>query len=182
MIPSNTEQFIAFQVGKLRLLDTLQFLNASLDRLVNTLPADAFKFTSEFFPSPDLVKQKQIYPYKYMTDRSKFDEQHLPPKEKFYSALSESDITDKEYERALQAWNNFRCKNLQDYHNAYFQSDVLLLADVFEYFRSVCAKNYGLDPAHFCTTPGLSLQTCLKMTAAKIGTVHGSRETSIYRE
>ena len=168
VIPSNTEQFIAFQLGKLRFLDSLQFLNASLDRLVNTLPADAFKFTSKFSPSPDLAKQKQVYPYEYMTDRSKFDEQRLPPKEKFYSALSESDITDEEYERALQAWDAFCCKNLQDYHNAYLQSDVLLLADVFEHFRSVCAKNYGLDPTHFYTTPGLSFQACLKMTGVKL--------------
>jgi len=103
-----------------------------------------------------------------MTDRSKFDEQQLPPKEKFYSALSESNITDEEYERALQAWDVFRCKNLQDYHNAYLQSDVLLLADVFEHFRSVCMKNYALDPAHFYTTPGLAFQACLKMTGAKL--------------
>jgi len=70
VIPSNTEQFIAFQLGKLRFLDSLQFLNASLDKLVNTLPADAFKFTSKFSPSPDLVKQKQIFPYEYMTDQT----------------------------------------------------------------------------------------------------------------
>jgi len=43
VIPSNTEKFIAFQIGKLRFLDRLQFLNASLDSLVNTLPADAFR-------------------------------------------------------------------------------------------------------------------------------------------
>jgi len=29
-------------------------------------------------------------------------------------------------------------------------------------------NNYGLDPAHFYTTPGLSFQACLKMTGAKL--------------
>jgi len=31
VIPSNTEEFIAFQIGKLRFLDSFQFLTASLD-------------------------------------------------------------------------------------------------------------------------------------------------------
>ena len=35
--PSNTEKFVAFQISKLWFLDSLQFLNASLDKLVGTL-------------------------------------------------------------------------------------------------------------------------------------------------
>ena len=38
----------------------------------------------------------------------------------------------------------------------------------WQHFRSVCMKNYGLDPAHFHTSPGLSFQACLKMTGAKL--------------
>jgi len=45
---------------------------------------------------------------------------------------------------------------MKNFHDAYLTTDVLLLADVFEHFRSVCLQNYGLDPAHFYTTPGLS--------------------------
>ena len=168
VIPSNTEKFIAFQIGKLRFLDSLQFLNASLNRLVDTLSADAFKFTSKFTPSPDLARQKGVYPYEYVTDPSKFTETRLPPKDKFYSALNETDITDEDYDRAQQIWNIFNCRTLRDYHNAYLMMDVLLLADVFENFREMCLKNYRLDPAHFYTTPGLSFQACLKMTGVKL--------------
>ena len=78
VIPSNTEKFVAFQIGMLRFLDSFQFLGASLDKLVSTLPADAFKFTSKFSPRPDMAKRKGYYPYEFMTDRSKFDETHLP--------------------------------------------------------------------------------------------------------
>ena len=46
----------------------------------------------------------------------------------------------------------------------YFQSDTLLLADVFEKFGSVCIKMYELDPAHFLTAPELAWQACLKIT------------------
>jgi len=75
-------------------LDSLQFLNASLDKLVGTLSTDAFKYTSKFFPSPQLARQKGVYPYEYVTDPSKFEETCLPPKDKFYSAQNESEITD----------------------------------------------------------------------------------------
>ena len=103
VIPSNTEKFVAFQIGKLRFLDNLQFLNASLDKLVGTLPSDAFVYTTKFSPSPDLAKQKGLLPCEYLTDRSKFDETCLPPKYAFYSAVTESTITDAEHERAQQA-------------------------------------------------------------------------------
>ena len=53
---------------------------------------------------------------------------------------------------------------LLDYHELYNETDVLLLADVFENFRDLCLKIYGLDPAHYFTAPGLSWDACLKMT------------------
>ena len=45
------------------------------------------------------------------------------------------------------------------YHDNYIKADVLLLAVVF---RDTCLKNYGLDPAHFYTAPGLAWQALLK--------------------
>ena len=59
-------------------------------------------------------------------------------------------------------------KHLQDYHNLYNETDVLLLADVFENFRNICMENHKLDPAHYFTAPGLSWDACLKMTNVKL--------------
>ena len=53
---------------------------------------------------------------------------------------------------------------LGEYHDLYLRTDVILLANVFEMFRRVCLRNYGLDPAHFYTAPGLAWQACLKKT------------------
>ena len=37
VIPANTETFIAVDIGQLRFMDSLRFLSASLDALVNNL-------------------------------------------------------------------------------------------------------------------------------------------------
>ena len=103
-----------------------------------------------------------------MDSFEKFDETQLPEKEKFYSSLTREDITDEEYERAKQVWETFGCRNLGDYHNLYVATDTLLLADVFENFRKVCQEKYGLDPAHYYSTPGLSWDALLKKTGVEL--------------
>ena len=47
-----------------------------------------------------LLLRKDIYPYEYMDDWNRFNETSLPLKEEFYSSLSLSNISDKEYEYA----------------------------------------------------------------------------------
>ena len=39
---------------------------------------------------------------------------------------------------------------------------------MFEQFRTLCLKEYELDPAHFCTTPGLAFEACLKRTKVEL--------------
>ena len=56
-----------------------------------------------------------------------------------------------------------------EYHDLYLEMDVILSANVFEAFRKVCPKNYGLDPAHFYTAPGLAWKACLKKTRIRLG-------------
>ena len=50
----------------------------------------------------------------------------------------------------------------------YVQSDATQLADIFEQFRALCLREYELDPAYFCTTPGLTMKVCLKKTNVKL--------------
>ena len=78
-------------------------------------------------------------------------------------------ISDQDYKHAQQVWNRITSEHenitLGDYHDVYFATDVLLLADIFETFRDTRLKHYKLDPAHFYTTPGLSWQALLKTAA-----------------
>ena len=55
-----------------------------------------------------------------------------------------------------------------EYHDLYVQSDMALLADVFENFRDKCIKIYRLDPAYFLTAPGLAWRACLKKNRSRI--------------
>ena len=57
---------------------------------------------------------------------------------------------------------------MRGYHDLYLESDVLLLADVFENFRNVCLKNYKLDPAWYYTSPGIAWKAALKMTGVEL--------------
>ena len=153
------------------------------------------------------------------TDLSSFS---LSPQDKFFSKLTDSGISDEDYQHALNVWNTFQCQDLGKqskvhfflfkqllvqcwcwhecclqfwdlwsfffwqtlllmyfpyflfsffflfflgmYHDIYLESDVYLLADVFEHFRTTALSTYGLDPAHYLSLPGFSWDALLKQT------------------
>ena len=64
------------------------------------------------------------------------------------------DITHADYAHVKRVCKDFETKNLGEYHDLYVQSDTLLLADVFENFRSMGLEIYELNPAKFLSTPG----------------------------
>ena len=70
----------------------------------------------------DLLTDKGVYPYDYFTSFDKFRERQLPPKEKFYSNLTESNIEDDEYERALKIWEHFGIRNLRTIPRLVFEN------------------------------------------------------------
>ena len=82
----------------------------------------------------DLVKQKGIYLYEYMSDFKKFKEE-LPSKERFYSYLTGKNISYKEYEHVFNVWNKFEMKMMKDYHNLCLKYDVLLLVKMCQYLH-----------------------------------------------
>ena len=187
-IPNNEEKYISFTkntvVGsytnkegktkpikhKIRFIDSFKFMSTSLESLVNNLPDDAFNNLERYYKGEklNLVKGKGVYPYEYMDSLERFKENKLPPKEAFYSRLTGEGINDEDYERAKKVWKVFGMKTLQDYHDLYNVTDVLLLADVFENFRNICMENYKLDPAHYFTAPGLAWDACLKITGVEL--------------
>ncbi|XP_068742088.1 uncharacterized protein [Montipora capricornis] len=144
-------------------------MTASLEKLVSNLAKEGdakfhvLKRHIEASKVP-LLLRKGVYPYDYMDDMSKFHKRQLPSKEAFLSQLTEEHISDEDYQHAQIVFTSFQLQTLGKYHDLYLLSDVLLLADVFENFRSVCMNYYGLDPSHYYTSPGLAWSACLKMT------------------
>ena len=190
-IPSTEEKYISFsktiKVGEykdysgsvfpinfeIRFLDSFKFLQTSLANLVSNLSLGDFINTKHVFKSnTELLTRKGVYPYDYVSSLDKLSETKLPPKEEFYSRLNDEDISDEDYQHAINVWNTFGCKTIRDYHDLYLKSDVLLLADVFENFRKTCLKHYKLDPAHYYTSPGLAWDACLKTTGQHLQLLH----------
>lgn len=165
VIAQTSEKFLTIGVKKsfygIKFIfkDSFSFLSTSIDKLVESGKKSNMEFTymKKNFPEHfELLTRKNVYPYEYMSSLEKFEETQLPPIDAFYSKLSGKGISEKDYEFAQQVWETMGCKTLQDYHDLYLKTDVLLLADVFENFRNLALKEYGLDPAHYVSIPGLA--------------------------
>ena len=77
-----------------------------------------------------------------MDGRKKFEETSLPPKNAFYNRLNMKGISDQDHEHAQQVWNTMDKKTLGCYHDTYFKTDVLLLADILEAFVQVASRKF----------------------------------------
>ena len=187
-IPNNEENYISFsktiktgeykdkkgetknKYFKIVFKDSMKFLKSSVEALVNNLPKDGFNNLEKYFTTEQikLLKQKGFYPYEYMDSIEKLKDTKPPPQEAFYSKLTGKGINNYNYNHVLNVWKTFKMKTLKEYHEVYNITDVLLLADVFENFRDLCLKNYGLDPVYYYTAPGLAWDACLKMTGINL--------------
>ena len=182
VIPNELEKYMAFFLGRnLVFIDSMQFMNFSLDKLVKNLLDEDFKYLVEEFGSENLklLKQKGAYPYEYMNSFERFNEEKLPARKYFFSStkkgkidndgkISDGHISFKDYLTCEKIWDKFDMKYMGDYHDNYLKKDVLLLADVFEKFISTCLKCYGLGSCHYFSSPGLSWDAMLKMTGVKL--------------
>ena len=187
-IPNNEEKYISFsktiKTGeytnkkgetkdknfRIDFKDSLKFLASNIEELVKILPKEAFKNIEKYFTPEEvkLLKQKGFYPYEFMDDKEKLKMKKPPKQEAFYSKLTGNGISNINYQHVLKVWKTCRMKTFKDYHMNYNRVDVLLLADIFEYFRDVCLKHYGLDPIYYYTAPGLAWDAMLKMTGVDI--------------
>lgn len=174
IIPRNTERFLAMQIGDFLFIDSFQFLSESLSTLADNLRSmskEAFTFTTKYVPDPqksELLLRKGVFCYSYLDSIHKFEERKLPEIHKFYNDLDQSHISEGNYMHARTVWTTFNCQSLGEYHDVYLQSDLLILADVFENFRGLCLNFYQLDPAHYFSSPQLSFDALLKTTRVKL--------------
>ena len=132
------KKYMAFFLNKnLVFIDSMQFMNSSLDKLVKNLSDNDFKYLTEEFGSKnlELLKQKGVYPYEYIDSFKRFNEEKLPDKECFYRSVKaektgengkklDDHINDKEYLMCKKIWKEFGIKNMGDYQDHYLKKDV----------------------------------------------------------
>lgn len=171
VIPRTAEKYLSFSISDLIFKDSYQFLSDSLQNLAANLKSkgeENFFYMRRHFEDPTHRKflyAKGIFPYTYIKDLSVLSETSLPPAAAFFNDLTQSPISSQEYALATQVWNVFGCRTLQDYLELYLVSDVLLLADVFESFRSNCIHDYQLDPIHFFSLPHFTFDAFLRFSS-----------------
>ena len=188
VITKNKEDYISFSIKvpvekyidkngeekdrliELRFIDSFKFMSSNLDSLTKNLVSGGkklFGFEDYSGLQYDLLTRKGVYPYEYINSWDRFEETQLPPINAFYSNLNMSLISEDDYQRTQKVWEEFGIRNLEDYHDLYLRTDVVLLANVYEAFRDTCLRHYSLDPAHSYTSPGLAWKACLKCTGIK---------------
>ena len=117
VIPNGLEKYMAFFLNKnLVFIDSMQFMNSSLDKLVKNLSDNDFKYLTEEFGSKnlELLKQKDAYPYEYMDSFKRFGEEKLPDKECFYNSLKDGTTNDnsKRLDSHITYKDYLMCKKL----------------------------------------------------------------------
>jgi hypothetical protein len=184
ILPKTAEDYISFNVGCIRFLDSLRFFQDSLDNVSKSMIIEDFKLLQKYFPDQNklnLIKRKGIFPYDYIKSHENYEEEQLPPKEKFHSILKSANlceegnctcISDKEYRHAQNVFETFECKNIGEYNDLYNMEDTLLLADCFEKFREINLETHNIDPCYCYSIPGLSWQSGLKFTKVELDYIY----------
>ena len=110
VIPNGLERYMVFTINKnLFFIDSMQFMNSSLDSLVKNLSDNDFEYLFE-----DSFKN--------------FSEYKLPDKCKHFSSVKNEDISEKDYLAAIDVWNVFKMNTMGDYHDLYFKSICFIIS------------------------------------------------------
>ena len=77
-------------------IDSIQFMNSGLNKLVENMSDEDFKYLVEELGSKnlELLKQKGPYPYEYMNSFKRIYEEKLPARKYFYSSIKYGKIGD----------------------------------------------------------------------------------------
>ena len=131
VIGQGMEKYLTLSIGKyLVFKNSLQFLGTSHStRPQNLLMGGVEQFRQLKAQNPtisddklQLLVRKGVYPYEYMDSMERFEAEQLPPKEKFFSKLDDSGISDEHYAHAQNVTRTFNIQNMRGYHDLYLMS------------------------------------------------------------
>ena len=163
---------------KIKIIDSLSFLQSNLDNLSKELYDDLKVVTKNYFQDKfELVNKKlENFPYMYVNPDN-LDEKDLPEKKYFDNILTTKDTSDEEYNNVQSFYKKMKFKNLREYLECYLTSDITLLADVFNNFRKIIFEQFELDCCKYVSSPSLSKDAALKYSKLKIENI---KDVSIF--
>lgn len=171
VIPQTSEKFLSIITQKFYFVDSFMHLTSSLDQLTKDLLEKdlstrvfnkRFQYLVQVFGKKvaKRLSRKGVFPYEFMDSWDKFNETKFPTRKKFYSTLTSSTVSKDDWSYGKQIFKDY-CNNLGEYHDLYLLTDTLLLACVFENFRSTCMKHYKLDPVRYFSLAGYAWDSAL---------------------
>lgn len=110
----------------------------------------------------ELMTRKEPMFYNLITSYKTLSNRYMPKIDDCYDVLSNSFMTQEDYNHMKTLWATFNIKNWGEYYELYNILDVTLLADAFEHFRTATYNSFGVDAAHYLTTPQMSYSLFLK--------------------
>ena len=173
-IANSSEKYLSFTITKpesvpLRFIDSVQFMPSSLEQLINNNRADPSAVHTAMDELPRIIREtKGTFAYDWFDSLEKLNHRSVPSKHDFFNKLSNKHISDEDYETIKRVWSETNCQTWKDYHDWYLKADVFGLHDVFESFRNLSLKTYGLDPCYYYGAPGLGWDAMLKHTGVTL--------------
>ena len=163
-IPNNMEKYISFSLGQLRFIDSAQFLLASIDKLVAANPPKAFQIIAKHEPNRErreILMRKIVYLTSTWTPgialKSPNSLQRNPSTASSLMHISVPMTTPMRKRSGLpfgaRPWETTA---------TYTAAPTSCFWQMSETFRKTCLRQYGLDTAHYYTSPGLSWNALLK--------------------
>ena len=126
------------------------------------------------------LRQKGIFFYDYFNSVERLKETALPKREHFFNRLNDEECSERNYAHAKRVWSVQKCTTLRDYHDIYLRTDVALLADFFEKFRTTCMESYGVDAAQYFSTPGMAWDCALKFSGVELELIDNDEMYSFF--
>jgi hypothetical protein len=121
-----------------------------------------------------------VYPYDFATSVQQLKSApSLPPIEKFFSKISNANISMENYSHAARVFEEFKCANMLDYCELYCKLDTLLLAECFISFREEVQTEFELDCWYVHLLPVFNLICCLPRLYTPLQPLHQSASVSI---
>jgi hypothetical protein len=176
VMPHNTEKIRKMDINCFQFMDSMDFLSGSLASITNDLVLSNHDFPLlaktnmyETEEQKQLLLRKGVFPYSMVRDHVQLlGITSLPPKEAFYSDLSQHEISEEDYAHAQAVWTAFKCRDLLDYMFLYLRLDTILLSESLIKFRTLLINEVNLDACQFLSTPHLSFHLMLKISQVKL--------------